>query len=480
LERPEIQAALYGKSGSDIRDSKSAHIKYFYFAKLYKNYFVRASVIHNLELQAVLYPDKYFFLIIIMLFFFTSAGMVLITDRIGKSILLLADFTQKALRNEPINNTHKFPDNQLGAIAHQIILIYENLKNTKEKLVAEKEKLIRHLNILEEGIAIFSPEKKCISSNRHFIQYINHISDSLLISAEHFFDISYCLNITEFVNMNLSEQQIILPDNHPVYELIIQKNGKYFEIKCFFYHDKSFEISIKDITRPAKNKIIKQQLTENIAHELKTPVTSIKGFLETLMANNLDKEKQKNFISRAYAQSTRLADLINDISTITKIEEASHLYHIVEVNIKSIVENVLDDLKLQLEENQISVELNLNDNRKIKGSYSLLYSIFRNLTDNSIHYAGHHITICINEYFEDNESVYFSYSDSGVGVPEKDLQRLFERFYRVDKGRGRNSGGTGLGLAIVKNAVLFHKGEISVKNKTNGGLEFLFSISKKL
>jgi two-component system OmpR family sensor kinase/two-component system phosphate regulon sensor histidine kinase PhoR len=114
----------------------------------------------------------------------------------------------------------------------------------------------------------------------------------------------------------------------------------------------------------------------------------------------------------------------------------------------------------------------------VNGNPVLLYSIFRNLYDNVIRHAGGNLTVKIDNYLEDNEFFYFSFSDSGCGVPEEDLARLFERFYRVDKGRDRKKGGTGLGLAIVKNAVQFHKGDISVKNRPAGGLEFLFTLGK--
>ena len=108
-----------------------------------------------------------------------------------------------------------------------------------------------------------------------------------------------------------------------------------------------------------------------------------------------------------------------------------------------------------------------------------MYSIFRNLFDNAIRHGGSNLTIRVDQYLEDKEFYYFSFSDTGTGVPASDMPRLFERFYRVDKGRDRKSGGTGLGLAIVKNAVQFHKGEISVRNRAGGGLEFLFTLSKE-
>jgi two-component system OmpR family sensor kinase/two-component system phosphate regulon sensor histidine kinase PhoR len=114
----------------------------------------------------------------------------------------------------------------------------------------------------------------------------------------------------------------------------------------------------------------------------------------------------------------------------------------------------------------------------VRGNQLLLYSIFRNLLDNAIAYAGANTHVAIRCYRQDAEALYFSFSDTGSGVDEHHLNRLFERFYRLDKGRSRKLGGTGLGLAIVKNAVLYHKGEIVVKNRPEGGLEFLFSIKR--
>jgi signal transduction histidine kinase len=260
----------------------------------------------------------------------------------------------------------------------------------------------------------------------------------------------------------------------------INKNGKYFSVKGVVFQDRTFEISINDITKPAKRKLLKQQLTENIAHELKTPVSSIKGFLETILQGNTNKAKTEDFLKRAYIQSSRLADLINDISLLTKIEEASNLYQVEMVDLPELIHDISGELELQLKENNISLETVLPGRLLIKGNPVLLYSIFRNLFENVIRHGGSNLTIRVDRYLEDGEFHYFSFSDTGNGVPPADLPRLFERFYRVDKGRDRKSGGTGLGLAIVKNAVQFHKGDISVRNRAGGGLEFLFTLAKEV
>ena len=132
-----------------------------------------------------------------------------------------------------------------------------------------------------------------------------------------------------------------------------------------------------------------------------------------------------------------------------------------------------------MEEKQITSEIILPGDPTIHGNYSLLYSIFRNLYDNSIAYAGEGSRITVNCYKEDPKFYYFSFADTGVGVSQEHLNRLFERFYRVDKGRSRKLGGTGLGLAIVKNSVIIHGGTISAKNNQGGGLEFVFTLAKE-
>ena len=148
------------------------------------------------------------------------------------------------------------------------------------------------------------------------------------------------------------------------------------------------------------------------------------------------------------------------------------------VDLSQLVKNILNEVALNIEEKQITVLNRLPENLKINGNSSLLYSIFRNLMDNAIAYAGIGITVTIECFREDENFYYFSFSDTGVGVAEEHLNRLFERFYRVDKGRSRKLGGTGLGLAIVKNAVLFHGGTIFAKNNVHKGLEFVFTLQK--
>jgi two-component system OmpR family sensor kinase/two-component system phosphate regulon sensor histidine kinase PhoR len=416
---------------------------------------------------------------IVLLLLAASLTIVVITDKFGKSISTLREFTLQALANKPIDEKMIFPENELGDIGQDIIDIYHSLNRTKEELISEKTKLIRHLNLLDEGIAIFSKDRHVITSNNHFIQFLNHISDTRVFTGDEFFRINDFSPLFSFINKYLREDnKTDLADFQPTYEITLNKSGKFFLVKCVVFQDRSFEVSVNDITRPTKRKLLKQQITENIAHELKTPVSSIKGFLETILHGNTDKSRTQDYLRRAYSQSCRLADLIHDISLLTNIEEAASLYHCETVHLEELIRDISGELQPQFNEKGITLEFKIPENLEIEGNPALLYSIFRNLFDNSVDHAGNGITIVLDNYMTDEDFCYFSFSDNGTGVPEEDLPRLFERFYRVDKGRDRKKGGTGLGLAIVKNAIQFHKGDISVKNRAGGGLEFLFTLAK--
>lgn len=174
----------------------------------------------------------------------------------------------------------------------------------------------------------------------------------------------------------------------------------------------------------------------------------------------------------------RLTDLIRDVALISKTEEAPETMPREEIDINSVVADIVEELRGQFSESKMKVTDEIPPHTSINGNYALVYSIFRNLMENSIRYSGEGTEIGIERYNEDKEYYYFRFYDTGVGVPDEHLSRLFERFYRVTEGRTRDCGGTGLGLSIVRNAVLFHSGNISVRNRKGGGLEFLFSLHR--
>lgn len=223
---------------------------------------------------------------------------------------------------------------------------------------------------------------------------------------------------------------------------------------------------------------LKRQLIENATHELKTPVASIQGCLETILSDPyMSEDDRQQFLRRSFAQTQRLSALLEDISTLHRLDEVSVSYEFAGIDVVPIIQRIANETELQLKQRQMTFRNELPPTLTVRGNPSLLYSVFRNLTDNAIAYAGDGTFITLR--VESEPDYYrFIFSDNGVGIPSEHLPRIFERFYRVDKGRSRKSGGTGLGLAIVKNAVLAHGGTITAALSRPHGLTFSFTIRK--
>lgn len=223
---------------------------------------------------------------------------------------------------------------------------------------------------------------------------------------------------------------------------------------------------------------IKRQLTNNINHELKTPVASMQVCLETLLSGiTLSEEKRLELIERCYTNNERLRRLLADVSLITRMEDGNAIIDKEEVVLNDILTEIAEEMEIMPENERMTLHTDFNETVIINGNLSLIGSIFRNLTENAMSYSeGNNIYISLLS--NDERECRIRFEDDGVGVEEKQLPRLFERFYRVDKGRSRKKGGTGLGLAIVKHAVQFHGGTITASNRPCGGLRFDFVLSK--
>ena len=224
---------------------------------------------------------------------------------------------------------------------------------------------------------------------------------------------------------------------------------------------------------------LKRQLTNNINHELKTPVASIGVCLETLLSGiNLSEEKRQELIERCYANNERLRRLLSDVSLITRMEDGNALIEREPVDITAIIADIASELAIMPSDERLTLHTDITEPIVVEGNLSLIASIFRNLTENAIAYSeGKNIYVSLVESTATEYRIRFE--DDGRGVEEKQLSRLFERFYRVDKGRSRQKGGTGLGLSIVKHAVQFHGGTITATNRSGGGLRFDFSLRKQ-
>lgn len=475
--RPEVHQAMTHAEGCDVRLSHSTGVTYFYYAKSYGGFVVRVALPYTETVQNFMKADNVYLWFALLVFALMMLVLIRVSDHFGRALVSLRHFIQSADRGL-IDYAHiEFPHTELGDIGRSIMLKYKQLEATGRQIAAERERLMRHFHYFEGGIAIFSSERKKVYANPRFMQFVNTILERPTPDVNVLWHERSFSPAVEFLKISSGKRAAM--EEAPVFRFTITAGGNYFMVQLLVYNDGSFEMTLTDVTRSEKNKLLKQQMSNNITHELRTPVSSIRGYIETILScRSLSPEKQHYFLERAHAQVVRLTDLIRDVALISKTEEAPETMPREEIDINSVVADIVEELRGQLSESKMKVTDEIPPHTSINGNYALVYSIFRNLMENSIRYSGQGTEIGIERYNEDKEYYYFRFYDTGVGVPDEHLSRLFERFYRVTEGRTRDCGGTGLGLSIVRNAVLFHSGNISVRNRKGGGLEFLFSLHR--
>lgn len=233
-------------------------------------------------------------------------------------------------------------------------------------------------------------------------------------------------------------------------------------------HLKGAVLVLHDISELKKLEGTRKDFVANVSHELRTPITSIKGFSETLLDGDMhDTETVKQFLQIIYNESDRIQHLIEDLLALSKLEGDNYRLVLHKLNASELVESLVPALQYKAEQKQITFTMNVED-IEIKADEDRISQVIINLVDNAINYTPEKGSVSLDVYKEDAK-VKIEVSDTGIGIPEKELPRIFERFYRIDKARSRESGGTGLGLAIVKHIVEVHDGEILIDSKVDEG-----------
>lgn len=473
LMRPEIQESILRSEGLAIRKSDTTGMPYFYFSKSYGGFVVRVALPYEVDIRRFFQPDTLFLILVISLFVVALFSLIFLSDHFGEGISRLHSFAEAAEKGAVDYDSITFPDSELGAIGEKMLESYRRLERSNRMIALEKERLLLHIHYYEGGIAIFSPGREKLYANYRFIQFMNTLLERPTPDINDMWSSKMFSPLCEFLDRSTP----VKTDYPPVFRFKLSKGARNYDIQMLIYPDNGFEITINDVTEIEKSRTMKQQMTNNIAHELRTPVSSIRGYLETLIScHDVSEERRKVFIDRAYVQTLRLSDLIRDIALITKIEEAPEQLQKEKVNIRQIVDEVIEEFREVIDSKDITVENMLSSDLVVTGNATLIYSIFRNLVENSLKYAGDGVLIHIECYARSDGHYHFTYYDTGKGIGEEHLSRIFERFYRVSEGRTRDGGGSGLGLSIVRNAVAFHGGDIRAVNRAGGGLEFVFSL----
>jgi two-component system phosphate regulon sensor histidine kinase PhoR len=232
-----------------------------------------------------------------------------------------------------------------------------------------------------------------------------------------------------------------------------------------------------DITRLKELEIIRQDFVANVSHELRTPLTTIKGYAETLLEGALKEEVAFQFVQVIKRHTDRLTKIVEDLLMLSKIESKEFQLKIEFISLPDFINEVIDFVKEAAEKKEISIsQSKITSSQAVGADRNYLEQIFINLLDNAIKYTHEGGKVTISAIEKDKREIQFSIEDDGMGIPREDIPRIFERFYRVDKGRSQELGGTGLGLSIVKHLVQAHGGRVWVESQLGEGSTFYFTL----
>jgi two-component system phosphate regulon sensor histidine kinase PhoR len=346
-------------------------------------------------------------------------------------------------------------------------------------LVEEANRHRNHLNAilssLVDALVVVDKDLKITMANPAASNLLGITPDSrgryLLESIRNYDLIQLFQRVLQEETTAQQEIQIFSPQ-HYIFRAIVspvrsQRTGKIVGVVAILH----------DITEIKRLEKMRSDFVANVSHELRTPLTSIKGFVETLLDGALeDPESSRRFLTIVATETDRMVNLVQDLLELSRLEGTDRAWHLVPLDLGGLARETADSYREIAQEADLSLHVEIGDYLPpIQGDATLLRQVIANLLDNAIKYTepGGHVWLTLSG---SDEALHLSVRDTGVGIPTKHLSRIFERFYRVDKGRCRKMGGTGLGLAIVKHIVEKHHGKITVESEYGEGTCFTVTL----
>lgn len=445
--------------------------KLFYIKEYDKNIILiyKDFNIIKLLIEDILIFILVLFLISFIIYIFSKKylhkNIVLPLQEVSKEIPKLKNKTGR------VNFKH-YKFEEINDICKEVINIENSLDDIGYMLKIERNKIDYILDNMTEGFVLFDKNKNVFAINKMAKKILNydknHLGENILYYTQ---NIKLLENIDKVLYTNQKNIFDIKTEDNKTYSIHISKIQK----AVFEKNNGGIIMLMIDVTAERESEKLKQEFFSNVSHELKTPITSIQGYAE-LLYNDFaaSKEQEKEFLKIIQKESSNITNLINNILTISKLENKEIEINKSDINIKTIVDEIINSTKPMCIEQNINI-INKCENIIMLADYKKIHQLFNNLIVNAIKYNKNNGYVEIN-CFEDEKNINIIIKDSGIGIPLVDRNRIFERFYRVEKGRSKALGGTGLGLSIVKHIIKYYNGKIKVKSTEGFGSEFIIKI----
>lgn len=451
LDRPEVSEALESQDGTSIRYSNTISQRTLYYAmRLHDGSVLRVSDNYISGSMLMLRYGKRIILVILIALICTGYMAYLLSKRLVKPI------------NEiDLDNPKKgLPYEELAPLATKIENQNEQIHRQIEDLQRQQHEFEIITNNMREGLIFVNNQKEVIFYNHSALDLLRE-SDITSIQNpiyQNALDEALTGNASEIIlDVDTSNVQLFA---NPVYRDEVLTGAV---------------VVLIDVTEKQQLNVMRQEFTANVTHELKTPLQSIIGCAD-LMANNLVKEEDRpRFQNMIKKEAQRLESLISDIISLSRIEEQKEIEK-EPIDLHALCEDVLDSLSINAARKNIFLHLE-GDEITLKSNHSILYEIIYNLCDNAIRYNKEAGSVTVRLENQPSQAVIVV-TDTGIGIPKEHQDRIFERFYRVDKSHSKQTGGTGLGLSIVKHSVQALKGSIDLKSEPGSGTQITVKIPK--
>ncbi len=480
IGRSEVKQALENRFGTSTRLSNTLEKKMLYMASVFgrqkKQGIIRLAVplsevnlISN-RLKKILTAS------LVIAFFFSLLISILIARLIANPVKKLSWTAQSIAHGDFSKKSSIASRDEIGELASSINFMSDQIKSKIDEVVSSRSYLEAVLLSMSEGVIVINAKGNIVLVNKALKELLSITTEA---KGKSTMEIVRNIDVQNIIDSVLKKQKAVKSRELLLFEP---------EEKSLIVHatpiirDNNTEGAVlvfHDITELRRLEAVRKDFVANVSHELRTPISNIKGYAETLLEGALnDKKNAKEFLEIIYKDSDRLAALINDILDLSKIESGRSVFQFKEEDIKDIIKNALGKFSRAIERKSIKIRTDIPDDKlKVTADANSISQVLHNLIDNAVKYTPDkgEITLSVKD---ESPFIKVEVSDTGIGIPQEHITRIFERFYRVDKARSKEAGGTGLGLSIVKHIIQSHNGEVSVTSQPGKGSAFSFTLPK--